>query len=156
MQKMSTCLWFDDQAEQAANFYTSVFKNSKITGLSRYGEGAPRPAGMAMTVTFEINGQEYMALNGGPEFTFSPAISIVVYCETQAEIDELWEKLCEGGEEVQCGWLTDKFGLSWQIVPTALGGLMQGPASKSDNAMKALLQMKKLDIAQLQMAYEQG
>jgi predicted 3-demethylubiquinone-9 3-methyltransferase (glyoxalase superfamily) len=153
---MSTCLWFDDQAEQAANFYTSIFKNSKITGMSRYGEGGPRPKGMVMTATFEINGQEFMALNGGPEFTFSPAISIVVYCETQAEIDALWEKLCEGGMEVQCGWLQDKFGLSWQIVPTALADLMQGPPDKSQNAMKALLQMKKLEIAALKLAYEQG
>ena len=156
MQKMSTCLWFNDQAEQATNFYTSVFKNSKITGMSRYGKDAPRPEGMVMTATFEINGQEFMALNGGPEFQFSPAISMVVYCETQAEIDELWEKLCEGGQEVECGWLTDRFGLSWQIVPASLGELMQGPPNKSENAMKALWQMKKLDIAQLQRAYQEG
>jgi predicted 3-demethylubiquinone-9 3-methyltransferase (glyoxalase superfamily) len=157
MQKNAVCLWFDDQAEDAVNFYTSVFKNSKITSISRYGEGMHRPKDMVLTVTFEINGMEFMALNGGPEYTLSPAISIVVNCETQAEVDELWENLTAGGEEVQCGWLTDKFGLSWQIVPTIVAELMGGPdAVKSQNMMKALLQMKKLDIAKLKLAYEQG
>lgn len=157
MQKMVTCLWFDDQAEEAANFYTSIFKNSKIGAISHYGEGAHRPQGMALTITFELDGQEFMALNGGPEFTFSPAISVVVNCETQAEVDELWGKLSEGGEKGQCGWLQDKFGLSWQIVPTALGEMMQSPdAGKTQNVMKAVLQMNKLDIAALKMAYKQG
>jgi predicted 3-demethylubiquinone-9 3-methyltransferase (glyoxalase superfamily) len=157
MQKMVTCLWFDDRAEEAANLYTSIFKNSKITAMSHYGEGAHRPAGMVLTVTFELDGQEFMAINGGPEFTFSPAISVLVNCESQAEVDELWEKLSEGGRKDQCGWLTDRFGLSWQVVPTLLGQLMASPNSmKTQNMMKAMLQMTKLDIAALQTAYDEG
>jgi len=155
MQKITTFLWFDDQAEEAANLYTSIFKNSKIMGVSRYGEAGPGPAGQVMTVNFQIEGQEFTALNGGPEFKFTEAISLVVNCETQAEVDHYWEKLSAGGEESQCGWLKDKFGLSWQIVPTALGELLGGPDPvKAQRAMQAMLQMRKLDIAALQRAYE--
>jgi|SRR3990172_2693167 len=157
MQKITPFLWFDDQAEQAVNLYTSIFKNSKIGSIARYGEGGPRPAGMVMTITFQLDGQEFMALNGGPEFAFTEAISFFVNCETQAEIDELWEKLSAGGEKGRCGWLKDKYGLSWQIVPTALGELMQGKdAERSRRVMEALLQMDKLDIEKLKLAYEQG
>ena len=157
MQKITPFLWFDDQAEQAVNLYTSIFKNSKIGSIARYGEGGPRPAGMVMTITFQLDGQEFMALNGGPEFAFTEAISFFVNCETQAEIDELWEKLSAGGEKGRCGWLKDKYGLSWQIVPTALGELMQGKdAERSRRVREALLQMDKLDIEKLKLAYEQG
>ena len=132
MQKITPFLWFNDQAEEAMNFYTAIFKNSKISSVSRYGEGGPGPQGSVMTATFELNGQEFMALNGGPLFTFTEAISFFVNCETQAEVDELWEKLTEGGEESQCGWLKDKYGLSWQIVPSVLGELLNDPdAEKS-------------------------
>jgi predicted 3-demethylubiquinone-9 3-methyltransferase (glyoxalase superfamily) len=157
MQKLVTCLWFDDQAEEAAKYYTSIFKNSKIGAISYYGEGMHRPKEMVLTITFELDGQQFMALNGGPEFTFSEAISVVVYCETQAEIDELWEKLSEGGEKGQCGWLKDKFGLSWQIVPTILMEMEQSPNSaKTQYVMQAVLGMNKLDIAALKKAYERG
>jgi predicted 3-demethylubiquinone-9 3-methyltransferase (glyoxalase superfamily) len=153
MQKITPFLWFDRSAEQAANFYVSIFKNSSISSVSRYGEDGPQP-GMAMMVTFQLDGQELMALNGGPEFSFSPAISFFVNCETQAEVDNLWEKLSEGGEKSRCGWLTDKFGLSWQIVPTVLGEMLadQDP-QKSGRVMQAMLQMDKIDIAVLQEAY---
>ena len=157
MQKITPFLWFNDQAEEAMNFYTSIFKNSKIGSVSRYGEGGPGPQGSVMTATFELDGQEFMALNGGPLFTFTEAISFFVNCETQAEVDELWEKLTEGGEEAQCGWLKDKYGLSWQIVPSALGELLSDPdAEKAGRVMNAMLQMKKIDIAGLRAAYEQG
>ena len=157
MQKITPFLWFNDQAEEAMNFYTAIFKNSKIGSVSRYGEGGPGPQGSVMTAIFELNGQEFMALNGGPLFTFTEAISFFVNCETQAEVDELWEKLTEGGEESQCGWLKDKYGLSWQIVPTALGELLSDPdAEKAGRVMNAMLQMKKIDIAGLRAAYEQG
>ena len=157
MQKITPFLWFNDQAEEAMNFYTSIFKNSKIGSVSRYGEGGPGPQGSVMTATFELDGQEFMALNGGPLFTFTEAISFFVNCETQAEVDELWEKLTEGGEESQCGWLKDKFGLSWQIVPSVLGELLNDPdAEKAGRVMNAMLQMKKIDIAGLRAAYEQG
>jgi predicted 3-demethylubiquinone-9 3-methyltransferase (glyoxalase superfamily) len=157
MQKIVPFLWFDTQAEEAVLFYTSIFKNSKIGSLARFGEAGPRPAGMVMTASFELDGQEFVALNGGPEFQFTPAISFYVNCETQAEVDDLWGKLCEGGEEGQCGWLTDKFGVSWQIVPSILGRLMSDPdPEKARRVTEALLQMKKLDIAGLQRAYEQG
>ena len=153
MQKMMTCLWFDNQAEQAARYYTSIFKNSKILSMSRYGDTGPGQPGTVMVAMFELEGQEFMALNGGPEFKFTPAISIYVNCKTQAEVDELWEKLSAGGEKGQCGWLTDKFGLSWQIVPTALGELMSDKDSeKVRRVTQAMLQMKKLDIAELQRA----
>jgi predicted 3-demethylubiquinone-9 3-methyltransferase (glyoxalase superfamily) len=147
-------LWFDDQAEEAMLFYTSVFKNSKAGEVSRFGEGAPRPAGTVMTAVFEIEGQQFMALNGGPEFNFTEAISFHVSCKDQREIDELWEKLtAEGGEESQCGWLKDKFGVSWQIVPAALGELLGAPdPATAQRVMQAMLQMRRIDIAALERA----
>ena len=157
MQKITPFLWFDDQAEEAANFYVSVFKDSKILDVSRYGEGSPKPAGTAMVVNFELDGQPVMALNGGPEFKFTEAISFFVTCETQEEVDRFWNQLtAEGGEESQCGWLKDKFGLSWQIVPTALGTYLGGsdPAGAA-RAMQAMLQMRKIDIEGLRRAYEE-
>ena len=155
MQKITPFLWFDDQAEEAMNFYCSIFKNSKVGSISRYGEAGPGPKGTVMSATFELNGQEFMALNGGPVFTFTPAISFFVNCETQEEVDELWEKLSADGEEGQCGWLKDKYGLSWQIVPSSLGEYLNGnDAEKSHKAMEAMLQMKKLDIHKLKQAYE--
>jgi predicted 3-demethylubiquinone-9 3-methyltransferase (glyoxalase superfamily) len=157
MQNITPFLWFTDQAEQAMNFYISIFKNSKVGSITRYGESGPGAKGKVMSVTFQLDGQEFMALNGGPVFTFSPAISFFVNCETQAEVDELWEKLSAGGEEGQCGWLKDKYGLSWQIVPSGLGELLNGnDAGKSQRAMQAMLQMKKLDIEKLKQAYAQG
>jgi predicted 3-demethylubiquinone-9 3-methyltransferase (glyoxalase superfamily) len=156
MQKITPFLWFDDKAEEAMNFYVSVFKNSRIVSVSRYGEGAPRPKGTVMTGTFELEGQKFMALNGGPHFTFSPAVSFFVSCETQAEVDELWEKLSAGGEIQRCGWLKDRYGVSWQIIPTALGKMLSDPDPvKSKNVMKAMLQMERIDIAGLQRAYEE-
>jgi predicted 3-demethylubiquinone-9 3-methyltransferase (glyoxalase superfamily) len=157
MKKIIPFLWFDDKAEEAAIFYTSIFKNSKIETMSRYGEAGPGQKGKVMSATFVLNGQEFMALNGGPVFTFSPAISFFVNCENQEEVDELWEKLSEGGEIEQCGWLKDKYGISWQIVPTILGELLNDKdAEKSSRVMKAMLQMKKIDIAVLKQAYENG
>ena len=157
MQKITPYLWFDNQAEEAMNFYTSIFKNSKIGSVSRYGEGGPGPAGTVISATFQLEGQEFMALNGGPAFKFTEAISFFVSCETQAEVDELWDKLSEGGEIQMCGWLKDKFGLSWQIIPTVLGELMGDPdVEKAGRVMNAMLQMKKIDIAGLRRAYEQG
>ena len=158
MQKITPFLWFDNKAEEAVNFYVSVFKNSKITGITRYGDAgsevAGRPKGTVMTIAFQLEGQEFVALNGGPVFTFSPAISFVVNCETQEEVDNLWEKLSEGGEIEQCGWLRDKYGVSWQIVPTILGEMLQDKdAEKSERVMKAMLQMKKIDIKGLRQAY---
>jgi predicted 3-demethylubiquinone-9 3-methyltransferase (glyoxalase superfamily) len=160
MQKITPFLWFDNQAEEAVKFYTSIFKNSKIKSVTRYGEAGAevsgRPKGTVMTVTFELEGQEFIALNGGPHFTFSPAISFIVNCEKQEEVDELWEKLSEGGEKEQCGWLKDKYGVSWQIVPTVLGGMLQDKdPNKSEKVMEALLQMGKIDIKTLKQAYEQ-
>ena len=160
MQKITPFLWFDNQAEEAVKFYTSIFKNSKIKSVSRYGEegakAAGRPKGSVMTVVFELEGQEFIALNGGPVFTFSPAISLLVNCKTQKEVDELWEKLSEGGKKDQCGWLKDKYGVSWQIVPAVLGEMMQAKdPKKSENVMKALLRMDKIDIETLKRAYEQ-
>jgi predicted 3-demethylubiquinone-9 3-methyltransferase (glyoxalase superfamily) len=154
MQKITPFLWFDGNAEEAANFYTSIFKNSKILNIARYGEAGPGTKGSAMTVTFELEGQQFIALNGGPHYTFSPAISFFVNCETQAEVDELWEKLTAGGKAVQCGWLQDKFGVSWQIIPKALMGLMgdKDPV-KSQRVFKAMLQMTKIDIEGLKRAY---
>jgi predicted 3-demethylubiquinone-9 3-methyltransferase (glyoxalase superfamily) len=155
MQKIRPFLWFDGRAEEAANFYASIFKNSTVGRVRRYGEAGPGPKGSAMSVEFELEGQEFIALNGGPQFTFSPAISFFVNCQTQAEVDELWEKLTAGGKPIQCGWLQDKFGVSWQIVPTALGKLLADPdPQKSSRVMKAMLQMTKLDIRGLQEAYE--
>jgi len=155
MQKITPFLWFDHQAEEAANFYTSVFKNSKILNISRYGEGGPGPEGTVMTVTFQLNGQEFTALNGGPIFKFTEAISFFVHCETQEEVDELWEKLSEGGEEGQCGWLKDKYGVSWQIIPTALMEMLQDKdAERSKRVMEAMLQMRRIDIRALRQAYD--
>jgi predicted 3-demethylubiquinone-9 3-methyltransferase (glyoxalase superfamily) len=155
MQKITPFLWFDDQAEEAANFYASIFKSSRIVTVTRYTEVGPGPAGSAMTVVFELDGQRFTALNGGPHFQFTEAISLVVDCETQEEVDHFWEKLTEGGQEVQCGWLKDKYGLSWQIVPKILGELVADPR-KSGTVMQAVMQMKKLDIAGLKRAAEQG
>jgi len=156
MQKIAPFLWFDDKAEEAMNFYVSIFKNSKIVSISRYGEGGPGPKGTVMTGTFELEGQKFMALNGGPHFKFSPAISFFVNCETQTEVDALWEKLSAGGEKQRCGWVTDQFGVSWQIIPTALGKMLSDPDPvRSRNVMKAMLQMDKIDIDQLKQAYEQ-
>jgi len=155
MQKITPFLWFDHQAEQAANFYVGIFKNSRIVNITRYGEAGPGPEGSVMIVEFRLEGQEFIALNGGPEFTFSPAISFVANCETQEEVDTLWMKLSEGGEKVECGWLKDKYGVSWQIVPTIVGELMNDPdPEKSQRVMKAILQMDKFDIKTLMRAYE--
>jgi predicted 3-demethylubiquinone-9 3-methyltransferase (glyoxalase superfamily) len=160
MTNITPCLWFDNKAEEAAKFYVSIIKNSKLENIARYGEegakASGRPAGTVMTVAFQLNGQEFLALNGGPQFTFSPAISFIVNCETQEEIDTLWDKLSEGGEKNVCGWLQDKYGVSWQIVPTVLGELLQDKdAGKTERVMKAMLQMTKLDIKTLKQAYEQ-
>jgi predicted 3-demethylubiquinone-9 3-methyltransferase (glyoxalase superfamily) len=153
MPKITPFLWFDNQAEEAAKFYTSIFKNSKIRAIARYLEGSPGPVGTVMTVAFELDGQPFTALNGGPLFRFNEAISFVVHCETQAEVDEYWEKLSGGGAESQCGWLKDKFGVSWQIVPDALIELLQDKdAAKSKRVMQAMLQMKKIDIQALKQA----
>ena len=154
MQKITPFLWFDGQAEEAMNFYTSIFKNFKIVSVMHYGEAGPGAKGTVMSATFEIQGQEFIALNGGPHFKFSPAISFFVNCETQQEVDELWEKLSEGGKTNRCGWLDDKFGVSWQIVPTALGVMLQDKdAEKSKKVMAAMLQMDKLDIETLRRSY---
>jgi predicted 3-demethylubiquinone-9 3-methyltransferase (glyoxalase superfamily) len=155
IQKITPFLWFDHQAEEAANFYTSIFGNSRVTAVTRYGEAGPGPKGSVMTVAFQLAGQPFVALNGGPVFKFTEAISFVVNCETQQEVDEVWEKLSEGGTEVQCGWLKDRYGLSWQIVPTVLPQMLQDKdGERSQRVMKAMLQMKKIDIADLQRAYE--
>lgn len=155
MQKITPYLWFDDQAEEAAQFYTSVFKNSKITGISRYGDNGQKPQGSVMTVSFQLEGQEFVALNGGPHFTFSPAISFYVNCETQEEVDELWDKLLAGGEEEQCGWLRDKFGVSWQIIPNRLIDMLtSSDAKKAQRAMDAMLQMVKIDLSKIKQAYD--
>lgn len=154
MQKITTFLWFDHQAEDAAKFYVSLFKNSKITRVARYGEAGPGPKGSVMIVNFQLDGQEFIALNGGPQFKFTEAISLLVNCETQQEVDHLWDQLSEGGRKDRCGWLKDKYGLSWQIVPTALGKLMSDPdREKSSRVMQAMLQMDKIDIQHLEKAY---
>jgi predicted 3-demethylubiquinone-9 3-methyltransferase (glyoxalase superfamily) len=153
MQKITPFLWFDGNAEEAANFYISIFKNSKMGKISRYGDAGPGPKGSAMSVTFQIEGQEFFALNGGPQFKFTPAVSFFVNCETQLEVDELWEKLSAGGRTDRCGWLQDKFGLSWQIIPTVLGQLLgDKDPQRAKRAMQAMLQMTKLDIKKLQQA----
>ena len=157
MQKITPFLWFDGKAEEAMNLYTSIFENSKIKSVTRYGEAGPGPKGTVMTGTFQLEGQDFMALNGGPHFTFSPAISFFVNCQTQQEVDELWEKLSEGGEKQRCGWLKDKYGLSWQIIPSVLGKMLQDKdAEKSRRVMKAMLQMDKIDIETLKQAYDHG
>src|ERR1700676_3803056 len=157
MQKITPFLWFDGNAEDAASFYISIFKNSKMGKISRYGDAGPGPKGSAMSVTFQLEGQEFFALNGGPQFKFTPAISFFVNCETQQEVDDLWEKLSAGGRTDRCGWLSDKYGVSWQIVPTILPKLLQDKdPEKSKRVMNAMLKMAKLDIAALKQAYDQG
>jgi predicted 3-demethylubiquinone-9 3-methyltransferase (glyoxalase superfamily) len=153
-QKIVPCLWFNDQAEEAAEFYISIFKSSKIVHVTRYGEAGPGPKGSVMTVTFELAGQQFIGLNGGPVFKFTPAISLFVSCDTQKEVDTLWAKLSAGGQKNQCAWLTDKYGVSWQIVPTILLELLQDKdPKKATNVMKAMLKMTKIDINQLKQAY---
>ena len=156
MQKITPFLWFDGKAEEAMNFYVSIFKNSKVGRVTRYGDAGPGPKGSVMSATFELEEQEFFALNGGPQFQFTPAISFFVSCETQQEVDELWEKLSAGGEKNRCGWLRDKYGLSWQIIPTALGEMLgdKDPA-KANRVMKAMLQMDKIDVKGLKQAYDQ-
>mgnify|MGYP001133890974 CR=1 FL=1 len=157
MQKFIPCLWFDNQAEEAVKFYTSLFKNSRITRVTHYGENMPLPAGTVLTINFELYGQEFIAMNGGPAFHFTEAISLFVNCETQAEVDELWAKFTEGGEESMCGWLKDRYGLSWQIVPAGLEALLFSPdAERSARAMQCMLGMQKLDLAKIRQAYEAG
>jgi predicted 3-demethylubiquinone-9 3-methyltransferase (glyoxalase superfamily) len=153
-QRITPFLWFDNQAEEAMNHYVAIFKNSRILSLSRYGDAGPGPSGTVMTGSFELEGQEFIALNGGPQFPFTEAISFVVNCETQPEVDKLWEKLCEGGEPQPCGWLKDKYGLSWQIIPRVLGQMLgdKDPA-KAGRVMQAMLQMHKIDIQTLEQAY---
>jgi predicted 3-demethylubiquinone-9 3-methyltransferase (glyoxalase superfamily) len=154
-QKITPFLWFDDKAEEAAKFYVSIFKNSKIGSVSRYGEAGPGPKGTVMVVSFQLNGQEFTALNGGPQFKFTPAISFLVNCETQQEVDELWEKLSQGGRKDRCGWLQDRYGVSWQIVPTVLGKLMSDPdREKANRVMKAMLQMDKIEVKALEAAHK--
>jgi predicted 3-demethylubiquinone-9 3-methyltransferase (glyoxalase superfamily) len=156
MQKITPFLWFDGKAEEAMNFYVSIFKNSKVGKVSRYGEAGPGPKGSVMSATFQLDGQEFFALNGGPQFSFTPAISFFVNCETQQEVDELWEKLSDGGRKDRCGWLADKYGLSWQIVPSILGKLLQDPdPKKASQVMQAMLKMDKFDIKDLQQAHDQ-
>ena len=156
-QKITPFLWFDNQAEEAMNFYVSVFKNSEVLGVSRYGEAGPGPAGSVMTATFRLDGQEFIALNGGPEFTFNEAVSFSIDCKSQEEVDYYWEKLTAGGEPGPCGWLKDKFGLSWQVNPTVLGELLQDEdPAKANRVMQAMLKMTKIEIAELRRAHEQG
>jgi predicted 3-demethylubiquinone-9 3-methyltransferase (glyoxalase superfamily) len=157
MQKIVPFLWFDGKAEEAVRLYTSIFKNSKVLSVSRYGDAGPGPKGTVMTMTFELDGQRFIALNGGPQFKFTEAVSFLVNCKTQAEVDELWERLSDGGEKGPCGWLKDKFGLSWQIFPTALGEMLQDKdPARSQRVMKAMLQMSKIDIEGLRQAYDQA
>ncbi len=155
MKKITPFLWFDNQAEEAMNFYTSVFQNSRVVSVNRYGDAGPGPKGAVMTGTFELKGQEFMALNGGPHFKFTEAISFFVNCETQAEVDDLWEKLSAGGEQGQCGWLRDQYGLSWQIVPIALGEMLQDKdPAKVQRVTQAMLKMSKINVAVLKQAYD--
>ena len=155
VSKITPCLWFDDEGEDAARYYTGIFDNSRILQVSHYGPAGPRPEGMVMTVNFEIEGQQFLALNGGPEFRFNEAISFQVHCQSQEEVDKFWTKLSEGGEEGPCGWLKDRFGVSWQIVPTVLEELVADPdPERSQRAMKAMLGMKKIDIAELHKAVD--
>ena len=157
MQKITPFLWFDNNAEEAANFYVSVFKNSKVLNIARYSEVGPGPKGTVMTVEFELDGQEFVALNGGPQFKFTEAVSFVVNCDTQEEVDYYWERLSEGGEKSRCGWLRDKFGLGWQVTPTILGKLLADKdQEKANRVMQTMLKMDKLDIEPLQRAYEES
>jgi predicted 3-demethylubiquinone-9 3-methyltransferase (glyoxalase superfamily) len=153
MQRITPCLWFDTEGEEAANFYISIFKNSRIVDVSRYGEGAPRQAGTVMTVAFELDGEAFTALNGGPDFKFNEAISFQVHCETQEDVDHFWESLADGGEPGPCGWLKDKYGVSWQVVPAALPGLLSDPdPQRAQRAMTAMLSMGKIDIEAIKRA----
>jgi predicted 3-demethylubiquinone-9 3-methyltransferase (glyoxalase superfamily) len=153
MQKITPCLWFDTQGEEAARFYTSVFPNSRVLKVTHYGSAGPRPEGTVMTVEFELDGRQFTALNGGPEFTFSEAVSFEVSCEDQEEVDFYWDRLSEGGEQGPCGWLKDRFGLSWQIVPTALPRLLgDADTEKAQRVMAAMLQMRKIDVEELERA----
>lgn len=155
MQKIVPFLWFNDQAEEAMNFYVSIFPNSKVTSISRYGDAGPGPKGTVMSGTFQLDGQEFFALNGGPQYTFTPAISMFINCETQEEVDTLWEKLSAGGRTDRCGWLQDRFGLSWQVIPKQLGQMLRDKdPQKSKRVMQAMLQMTKIDIAKLKAAYD--
>lgn len=155
MQKIVTYLWFNDQAEEAVKFYTSIFPNSSVKQIGRYGDAGPGPKGSVMSIAFELDGQDFFALNGGPAFSFTPAISLLVNCFDQAEVDLLWEKMSAGGSKGQCGWLTDKYGLSWQIIPTILSQMLLDPdEARSQRVMKAMLAMGKIDIADLEKAYE--
>ena len=157
MQKLTPCLWFDTEGEEAANFYTSVFPSSRVVNVARYGDAGPRPAGTVMTVEFELDGQSFVALNGGPQFTFNEAISFQVSCESQEEVDRYWSRLSEGGEEGPCGWLKDRFGVSWQIVPTRLPELLADPdREKSQRVMAAMLKMGKIEIDELERAAAQA
>jgi predicted 3-demethylubiquinone-9 3-methyltransferase (glyoxalase superfamily) len=157
MQKITPFLWFDGNAEEAMNFYVSIFKNSRITEVTRYGEAGPGPKGTVMSVTCRLDGQDFFALNGGPQFTFSPAVSFVVNCETQEEVDALWEKLSAGGKKNRCGWLTEKYGVTWQVVPSVLTKLLNDKdAEKSKRAMQAMMKMEKLEIRGLERAYGEG
>jgi len=156
MQKITPFLWFDGKAEEAINFYTSIFKNSKVVSISLWGEGSPFPKGQVMSGIFELDGQQFYAFDAGPQFKFTEAISFFVNCETQEEVDHFWEKLSEGGAKSRCGWLKDKFGVSWQIIPTVLGEMLQDKdAAKAGRVMQAMLQMDKIDIKKLKQAYEQ-
>ncbi|KAB8190316.1 VOC family protein [Nonomuraea phyllanthi] len=153
MQKITTYLWFDDQAEEAAAFYTSLFKDSRVLHVQRHGEAGPGPAGTAMVVTFELAGQRFIALNGGPQFRFTEAISLYVECESQAEVDDLWARLTEGGEESHCGWLKDRYGLSWQLIPRGMEQLLSDPdPARSQRAMQAMLGMQKIDLQAMEAA----
>ena len=155
MQKITPCLWFDNNAEEAVNHYLSIFKNSKINKILRCGDAGPGPKGSVLTIAFQLEGQDFIALNGGPIFKFNEAISLSVDCKSQIEVDDLWEKLSDGGQESQCGWLKDKFGLSWQVVPSALVEMLQDPdPEKSKRVMAAMMQMGKIDIAKLKQAYD--
>ncbi|MCU1331909.1 MAG: hypothetical protein JWM08_901 [Candidatus Angelobacter sp.] len=157
MQKITPFLWYDGNAEEAVNFYVSIFKNSKVVSMARYGDAGPGPKGSVMTAAFQLEGQNFVALNGGPQYKFTPAISFVVSCETQEEVDELWEKLSAGGRKDRCAWLMDRFGVSWQIVPTILSKLLQDKdPEKAKRVMQAMLQMDKIDIKRLQQAYDNG
>jgi predicted 3-demethylubiquinone-9 3-methyltransferase (glyoxalase superfamily) len=155
VQKITPFLWFDGNAEEAMNLYVSIFKNSTVVSVTRYGEAGPGPKGTVMSATFELEGQQFYALNGGPQYKFTPAISLFVSCETQQEVDQLWDKLSAGGHKDRCGWLQDKYGLSWQIIPSVLGKMLADKnPRKSQSVMKAMLQMDKIDIAKLKQAYE--
>ncbi len=157
MQKITPFLWFDGNAEEAVNLYVSVFKKSKIVRIARYGDAGPGPKGTVMSATFQLEGQEFYALNGGPQYKFTPAISLFVSCETQEEVDELWDRLSAGGHKDKCGWLQDKFGLSWQIIPSVLGKMLADKdPKKSQSVMRAMLQMDKIDVKRLKQAYEQA